>query len=60
MQDEPEQPSLFQIERPDEDGCVGASSPDGRDVWCRNLGPTDKVAEVLSQRFGTIDVDDAS
>jgi len=46
---------LFQIEGPDEDGCVWACSPDGRDVWCHNLGPTDKVVEVLSQWLGSVD-----
>jgi hypothetical protein len=43
------QEALFQIEGPDEDGCVWACSPDGRDIWCQNLGPTKKVAEVFSQ-----------
>ena len=41
------QEALFQIEGPDEDGCVWACSPDGRDVWCQNLGPTEKVADVM-------------
>jgi len=30
----------------------------GRDFWCANLGPTQKVAEVLSQWLGTIDYDE--
>ena len=30
----------------------------GRDVWCQNLGPTAKVAEVLSQWLGSIDYDE--
>jgi hypothetical protein len=38
---------LFQIEGPDEDGCVWACSAEGRDIWCHNLGPRAKVAEVL-------------
>lgn len=42
----------------DEDGCVWACSPEGRDVWCRNLGPKDKVVEVLSQWLGKIDADE--
>ena len=42
------QEALFQIEGPDEDGCVWACSAEGRDVWCVNLGPAPKVAEVLS------------
>jgi hypothetical protein len=49
MDDEPEQDALFQIEGPDEDGCVWICSAKGRDVWCQNLGPANAVAEVLSQ-----------
>ena len=46
--DEAEQDALFQIEGPDEDGCVWACSNEGGEVWCRNLGPAEKVAEVMS------------
>jgi len=54
--DEPEQEALFDIEGPDEDGCVWACSPGGRrDIWCRNLGPADKVAEKLSQWLASYD-----
>jgi hypothetical protein len=53
--EELEQGALFEIEGPDEDGCVWACSPKGRDVWCRNLGPADAVAERLSQWLGSID-----
>lgn len=42
-----EQAALFEIEGPDEDGCVWACAPQGPEVWCRNLGPKDKVVEVL-------------
>lgn len=52
METEPEQDALFQIEGPDENGCVWICSAEGRDVWCQNLGPKDKVAEVLSQWLG--------
>ena len=53
---EPEQEALFQIEGPDEDGCVWICSVAGNpDVWCQNLGPAEKVAELLSQWLGTID-----
>ncbi len=55
MDDEPKQIALFEIEGPDEDGCVWICSAKGRDDWCRNLGPADKVAEVLSQWLATID-----
>ena len=52
---EPEQEALFQIEGPDDDGCVWACSPDGRDIWCQNLGPRDRVAEKLSEWLGAIE-----
>ena len=52
---EPEQEALFELQGPDEDGCVWACSPKSRDVWCQNLGPTAKVAEVMSQWLGSID-----
>ena len=55
MDDEPEQQALFQIEGPDEDGCVWICSAEGRDVWCQNLGPAERVVEVLSQWLGSID-----
>lgn len=55
MQDEPEQEALFEIEGPDEDGCVWICSPEGRDAWCRNLGPKEKAAEVMCQWLGSID-----
>ena len=58
MEDEPQQEALFELQGPDEDGCVWACSPAGRDVWCQNLGPTAKVAEVLSQWLGTIDYEE--
>ncbi len=49
---EPEQNALFRIEGPDEDGCVWACSVDGKDVWCQNLGPEEKVAEVFLRWLG--------
>jgi hypothetical protein len=46
---EPKHEALFDIEGPDEDGCVWAYSPGGRrDILCQNLGPAEKVAEKLS------------
>lgn len=51
----PEQDALFEIQGPDEDGCVWICSPEGREVWCQNLGPADKVAEKLSEWLGSID-----
>ena len=53
--DEPVQGALFEIEGPDEDGCVWICSVAGRTDWCQNLGPADKVAEVLSGWLGEID-----
>ncbi len=47
--DGPEQEALFYIEGPDEDGCVRISSTEATGGWHHNLGPSDKVAEVLSQ-----------
>ena len=55
MEYESEQEALFELQGPDEDGCVWACSPDGRDVWCQNLGPTQKVAEVMARWLEAID-----
>jgi hypothetical protein len=53
---DPEQEALFDIEGPDEDGCVWACSPSGRrDVWCQKLEPAEKVAEKLSQWLASYD-----
>ena len=52
---EPEQDALFQIEGPDEDGCVCICSAASRDVWCQKLGTAEKAAEVVSQWLGSID-----
>ena len=57
IDDELVQEALFQIESPDGD-VVWACSPGGRDIWCRNLGPTEKVAELMSQWLGSIDFDE--
>ena len=48
------QKALFQLEGPDEDGCVWACSSEGRDVWCQNLGPPEKVADVLCRWLASI------
>jgi hypothetical protein len=58
--DEPEQAALFEIDGPDEDGGVWACSPDGPHVWCQNLGPKEKVVEVLSRWLGSVDADETS
>jgi hypothetical protein len=49
MEDDPEQEALFYIEGPDERGCVWIHGTNSHDPWARNLGPADKVAQVLSQ-----------
>lgn len=58
MNDGPEQGALFRIEGPDEDGWVWACSPEGRDIWCQNLGPKDAVVERLSQWLAGVDADE--
>ena len=58
MDNEPPQVALFQLEGPDEDGCVWICSSEGRDIWCHNLGPCRKVAAVLSQWLGSVDFDE--
>ena len=50
--DEPDQEALFNIEGPDEDGCVWICAAEGREVWCQNLGPREKVAEKLADLAG--------
>ena len=55
----PAQQALFDIDGPDEDGCVWICSPKGEeDVWCRNLGPRDKVAERLWAWFSANDIEE--
>ena len=51
--DEAEQDALFQIEGPDDDGCVWACSNEGREVWCRNLGPQAGEAQAVGAKPGT-------
>lgn len=58
LEEEPAQEALFQLEGPDEDGCVWACSPRGRDIWCQNLGPAEKVADVMSQWLRSFDHDE--
>ncbi len=53
--DEPEQDALFEIEGPDERGCVWIHGTGSAGTWTQNLGPQGKVAEVLSQWLGSID-----
>jgi len=54
MEDDPEQEALFYIEGPDERGCVWLHSASSHDPWAQNLGPADKVAEVLWQWLGDL------
>jgi len=55
MENEPEQDSLFEIDGPDDEGNVWIVSPEGRNVWSVNLGPQNKVAEVMSDWLAQID-----
>ena len=44
----PAQGALFQIEGPDEHGCVWIRSRiDARDQWCQNLGPFESAARAM-------------
>ena len=59
MDDELSQAAAFQIEGPDEDGCVWACSLKGDpEVWCRNLGPLEVVVEILSRWIESIAYDE--
>ncbi len=60
MDEGPKQEALFQIEGPDEDGFVWICSSEGRAVWCENLGPRKKVAEVLSRWLASQDCDEGA
>ena len=59
MDDEPEQDALFYIEGPDEDGRVWICSGQPGE-WCHNMGPADKVAEVLTEWLTSIDDGESS
>ena len=58
VNDDSEQEALFYIEGPDERGCVWMHGASSRDPWHQNLGPTEKVAELLSQWLGSIEYDE--
>ena len=60
MEDEPEQEALFELQGPDEDGCVWACSREGRHVWCQNLGPVEKVRVVLAEFLASIEQNEGS
>lgn len=55
MASEPNQGALLEIEGSDEDDCVWMHSTDPRNPWTQNLGPSQKVAEVLSEWLGAIE-----
>lgn len=46
---------MFEIQGPDENGDAWICSPEGRDVWCRNLGPYEAASEVMCQWLGAND-----
>jgi hypothetical protein len=57
MDDEPPQGALFQIEGPDEPGCVWICGIKWRDHWCANHGPAEKAPELMSRWVGQIEYD---
>jgi hypothetical protein len=59
MDEGSDQEALFEIEGPDEDGCVWICSAKAGD-WCHNMGPADKVAEVLSEWLSSMDAGKSS
>lgn len=48
----------FKIEGPDSEGLVWMCSPEGRHVWCQNLGTEEQATAVMSQWLGSIDYQD--
>jgi len=60
LDEEREQEALFYLEGPDERGCVWIHGASSTNPWTQNLGPRDKVAEVLSQWLGSIDYEEVS
>ena len=60
MADKPIIEVEFELRRADEESCVWACSPEGRDIWCRNRGPRDRFAEVLSQWLDEQDRDESA
>jgi hypothetical protein len=48
----------FELQGPDENGHVWICSPEGRDVWCHNLGHFTDAAEAMAQWLGSIDYDE--
>lgn len=54
MNDEPEQGALFEIEGPDDDGCVWICSAKDHEIWRQNLGPRDQVVDVMWEWIGKI------
>lgn len=56
--DEPKQEVLVYNEGPHERGCVSMRGTSSRDPWAQNLGPCRKVAEVLSQWLGSVDLEE--
>ena len=55
IEEQPKQEALFEIGGPDEDGCVWICPPADKGDWCQNLGPRDKVVEILSQWLSSLD-----
>lgn len=45
----------FDLEGPDDNGDVFVCSPEGRDVWCHNLGPWQDAAEIMCEWLGSVE-----
>jgi hypothetical protein len=56
--DGPAQGPLFKLEHDSEDGCAWICSKEGRDVWCRNLGPISAACTVMANFLGEVDFGD--
>lgn len=54
IEEGPDQEALFYIEGPDEDGCVWICSSESGE-WCHNMGPVDKVTDVLCRWLASLD-----
>lgn len=58
MEEEHEKEALFELQGPDEDAYVWACSLAGGVVCGQDLGPSERVGEVMSQWLKTIDYDE--
>lgn len=57
MDHEPQKGTTYQIQGPDEQGCVWLCDAKGPEHWCVNLGPVQQAAELMSEWLAQIDYD---